>query len=142
MLNDALFSSNKTDWATPQEFFDDLNCQFHFTLDPCASEENHKCDKYYTKQDNGLKKDWGNERVFCNPPYGRGIYYWVKKCAEHKGLCVMLIPARTDTKWFHEFIYQKPNVEIRFVRGRIKFDGAKNVAPFPSMIVVFNPDKK
>lgn len=142
MISDALFSSERMDWETPSALFDKLNEEFVFTLDPCASKHNHKCEKYYTITDNGLSKDWGNERVFCNPPYGRSIYYWVKKCAAHTGLCVMLIPARTDTKWFHEFIYQKPNVEIRFIMGRIRFVGAKHPAPFPSMIVVFNPGKK
>lgn len=142
MISDALFSSERMDWETPRALFDKLNEEFAFTLDPCASKQNHKCEKYYTIADNGLSKDWGNERVFCNPPYGRSIYYWVKKCASHTGLCVMLIPARTDTKWFHEFIYQKPNVEIRFIMGRIRFVGAKHPAPFPSMVVVFNPGKK
>ena len=137
MVSDALFSSNSTEWETPQDLFDELNQEFAFTLDVCATEENHKCDKYFTIKENGLIQDWWKERVFCNPPYGREISSWVKKCAEHNGLSVMLLPARTDTKWFHDYIYQKQNAEIRFIKGRLKFGGAKNSAPFPSMIVVF-----
>jgi site-specific DNA-methyltransferase (adenine-specific) len=137
MVSDALFSSNSTEWATPQDLFDELNQEFAFSLDVCATEDNHKCDKYLTIKEDGLIQDWGNERVFCNPPYGREISSWVKKCAEHNGLAVILLPARTDTKWFHEYIYQKQNAEIRFIKGRLKFGGAQNSAPFPSMIVVF-----
>ena len=81
------------------------------------------------------------ERVYCNPPYGKGIQEWVAKCANHDGLAVMLIPARTDTKWFHQFVYNKPNVEVRFVKGRLKFGNSKNSAPFPSMVVIFNGDR-
>lgn len=138
MINPALFSSERIDWATPQDLFDDLDLEFGFTLDPCADASNHKCPRYFTKEQNGLAQDWTGERVFCNPPYGREIGLWVKKCAEHSGLAVMLIPARTDTRWFHEYIYHKPNVEIRFLRGRVKFEGAANAAPFPSMVVIFN----
>lgn len=137
MVSDALFSSNSTDWATPQDLFDELNQEFAFSLDVCATEENHKCDKFFTIKEDGLIQDWGNERVFCNPPYGREILSWVKKCAEHDGLSVMLLPARTDTKWFHQYIYQQHNAEIRFIKGRLKFGGSRNSAPFPSMIVVF-----
>ena len=138
MINPALFSSERMDWATPQDLFDDLDLEFGFTLDPCTDASNNKCQRYFTKEQNGLAQDWTGERVFCNPPYGRWIGLWVKKCAEHGGLAVMLIPARTDTRWFHEYIYRKPNVEIRFLRGRLKFEGAANAAPFPSMVVIFN----
>ena len=137
-LTSGLFSSTTDLWATPQAFFDQLNAEFHFTLDPCANDDNHKCAKYYTEQQDGLAQDWGGQIVFCNPPYGRAIGAWVKKCYEESRkpdtLVVMLIPARTDTKYFHNFIYQRS--EIRFVKGRVKFDGKTN-APFPSMIVVF-----
>ena len=138
MVSDALFSSNSTEWATPQDLFDELNQEFAFTLDVCATEENHKCDKYFTIKENGLVQDWGKERVFCNPPYGREIQYWVASCAQHNGLAVMLLPARTDTKWFHEFCYNKPGVQIEFIKGRLKFGNGKNSAPFPSMLVIFN----
>lgn len=139
-MDKVMFSSASDEWATPQDFFDKLNEEFRFTLDPCANVENHKCDKYFTKEQNGLVQEWGTERVYCNPPYGRGIGEWVAKCSRHDGLAVMLIPARTDTKWFHEYVYQKPNVEIRFVRGRLKFGNSSNSAPFPSMVIVFNKE--
>lgn len=103
MLNDGLFSSKTDLWATPQDFFDKLNEEFHFTLDPCATPENAKCDTYFTIAEDGLKQDWTGYTVFCNPPYGRKISEWVKKCYTEslKGtLVVMLIPARTDTSYF------------------------------------------
>ena len=135
MINKALFSSNTDEWATPQAFFDDLDKEFYFTLDACANEQNHKCAKYFTKDDDGLAQNWGGHIIWCNPPYGRDIANWVKKCSEHTGVAVMLLPARTDTRWFHDYIYQK--AEIRFIKGRLKFGGAKNPAPFPSMVVIF-----
>lgn len=143
MNHQAMFSSKTDQWATPQWFFDCLNEEFHFTLDPCADESNHKCEKYFTKDDNGLLKSWDNEKVFCNPPYGREITRWVEKCytevnAGSCSLAVMLIPARTDTRWFHKYIYQK--AEVRFLKGRLKFGDSKNAAPFPSMVVVFKKD--
>lgn len=138
MVSKALFSSDSTEWETPQSLFNKLNSEFAFTLDVCATDDNHKCDKYFTKQQDGLIQDWENERVFCNPPYGREIIHWVEKCAKHKGIAVMLLPARTDTQWFHEYIYQKPSASIRFIKGRLKFGGSINSAPFPSMIVIFD----
>ena len=136
----VMFSSKTDEWATPQEFFDTLNEEFNFTLDPCALPHNAKCDKYYTPLDDGLKQDWGGETVFCNPPYGRQICDWVRKCSEEARkkdtIVVALIPARTDTRYFHQYIYQKAK-EIRFLKGRLKFGGCKNSAPFPSMIVIF-----
>lgn len=135
-----MFSSKTDQWATPQKFFDLLNEEFEFTLDPCADEFNHKCSKYYTREQNGLIKDWNNERVFCNPPYGKEIVDWVKKCNQEvfEGGCelaVMLVPARADTRWFHDYIYHQ--AEIRFVKGGLKFGDSNNSAPFPSMVVVF-----
>lgn len=139
MIIDTMFSSKTDLWATPQEFFDELDAEFHFTLDPCATPENAKCKKFYTRQENGLQKNWGGI-VFCNPPYGREIYKWVKKCYEESKkpgtTVVLLIPARTDTRYFHEFIYHKAR-EIRFIKGRLKFGNATASAPFPSMVVVF-----
>ena len=138
-INSGLFSSNTDNWATPQNFFDELNSEFHFNLDPCANEENHKCEMYFTKEDDGLSQNWGGNCVFCNPPYGREISKWVEKSytesQKENTTVVMLIPARTDTKWFHEFIYGK--AEIRFIKGRLKFGDSKNSAPFPSMVVIF-----
>lgn len=134
-----MFSSKSDEWATPQNFFDELNKEFGFTLDPCSTDENNKCDKYFTIEDDGLTQDWEGETVFCNPPYGRVIGDWVKKCYEESKKpntnVVMLIPARTDTRYFHDYIYNK--AEIRFIRGRLKFGNSKNSAPFPSMVVVF-----
>lgn len=135
-----MFSSETDLWATPQDFFDELNKEFNFTLDPCATSDNAKCSKYFTINEDGLKQDWQGHTVFCNPPYGRAIKDWVRKCYEESlkpnTTVVMLIPARTDTSYFHDYIYQKAK-EIRFVRGRLKFGDAKNSAPFPSMVVVF-----
>lgn len=135
----GMFSSATDEWATPQGFFDELNEEFRFTLDPAASEENHKCEMFFTKEQNGLNRSWGGYTVFCNPPYGREIEKWVQKAwEEHEkngNMIVMLLPARTDTKWFHKYIYGK--AEIRFVRGRLKFGGAAWNAPFPSMIVIY-----
>lgn len=136
MINSGLMSSNTDEWATPQDFFDKLNDEFHFTLDVCADETNHKCARYFSRNDDGLAQDWGGDIIWCNPPYGKEIGRWVKKCSEHKGVAVMLVPARTDTRWFHDFIYGK--ADIRFVKGRLKFGNSKNSAPFPSMVVIFN----
>lgn len=145
MNTDVMFSSKTDQWATPQKFFDELDKEFGFTLDPCADEFNHKCKKYFTKQDDGLSKDWDDDVVFCNPPYGREISNWVKKCFDevHYGSCpcaVMLVPARTDTQWFHKYIYCR--AEIRFIKGRLKFGDSTNSAPFPSMVVVFRKESK
>lgn len=145
-LNKGLFTSNSAEWATPQAFYDELDKEFHFDLDPCCTEENRKCNHYFTKEDNGLEQSWENYRVFCNPPYGREISKWVEKAHKEvsEGGCplvVMLIPARTDTSYFHDYIYKKH--EIRFVRGRLHFNESKDCAPFPSMVVVMrNADKK
>ena len=142
MITSGMMSSNTPEWATPQSFFDMLNQEFNFTLDPCCTHANAKCEKHYTKEDDGLSKNWGGESVFCNPPYGRELPKWVKKCYEESrqgNLVVMLIPARTDTRWFHDYIYHK--AEIRFIRGRLKFNDGKAPAPFPSMVVIFPPRK-
>lgn len=138
-MNKALLSSNSNEWATPQKFYDKLNAEFEFTLDPCSTHENHKCLLYYTMEEDGLKQDWGGHNVFCNPPYGRELPKWVRKAYEESRkpdtLVVMLIPARTDTSYFHDYIYGK--AEIRFIRGRLHFNESKTGAPFPSMIVVY-----
>jgi site-specific DNA-methyltransferase (adenine-specific) len=130
----VLFSSKTDLWETPQAFFDSLNKEFHFTIDVCALQENSKCDKYYTPLDDGLAQEWCGV-VWCNPPYGREVCKWVRKAYFAKATVVMLLPARTDTKWFHDYIAEKQ--EVRFVKGRLKFGGCKNSAPFPSMVVVF-----
>ena len=139
-MNGVLFSSATDVWATPQDLFDKLNAEFGFNLDPCALPENAKCENYFIPEINGLAQSWGGCKVFCNPPYGRQIYDWVKKAYNESRkpdtTVVMLIPARTDTRYFHEFIYHRAK-EIRFIKGRLKFGSAKNAAPFPSMIVIF-----
>lgn len=130
------FSSATDLWSTPQEFFDALDSEFSFTLDPCATNENAKCSKWFTINDDGLSKDWSNERVFMNPPYGREIGKWVKKAKESNTLVVCLIPARTDTKWWHEYVINDAD-EVRFIKGRLKFGGHLNSAPFPSAVVIY-----
>ena len=140
-MNTEVMFSSKTDLrATPQDFFNKLNDEFHFTLDPCATEENHKCDRYFTKEQDWLKQSRDNEIVFCNPPYWKEIKNRVKKWYESRGgEIVMLLPARTDTKRFHDYIYHKS--EIRFIKGRLNFWDSKNSAPFPSMVVIFRSNK-
>lgn len=137
MNTDVMFSSKTDMWETPQDLYEKLNQEFHFTLDVCALPENAKCARYYTPEQDGLSQLWEGS-VWCNPPYGRGVGAWVKKAAQSAlggATVVMLLPARTDTAWFHDWIYRR--AEIRFIRGRLKFGGAKNSAPFPSMIVIF-----
>ena len=140
-MNKGLFTSNTGEWVTPQELFDELNEEFNFDLDVCATKENAKCKKYYTKQQDGLNRKW-SYRNWMNPPYGREISKWVKKAyeeasGENNNITVALLPARTDTKWFHNYIYDREFVQIRFLKGRLKFSNSKNSAPFPSMIVIF-----
>jgi len=135
-----MFSSKTDLWSTPQDFYEELNREFNFNLDPCANEDNAKCEKYFTEENDGLMQNWEGFTVFCNPPYGREIPKWVEKCSNEGQkdgtTVVMLIPSRTDTRWFHNYIYGKS--EIRFIKGRLKFGECKNSAPFPSMVVIFN----
>ncbi len=142
-MNPVMFSSKTDQWSTPQSLFDELDEEFHFTLDPCADAENHKCARYFTAEEDGLAQDWSGNMVFCNPPYGRQIYQWVEKCyregCKDNTVVVMLIPARTDTTYFHDFILNR--AEIRFIKGRLRFGGGKGAAPFPSMIVIFRGPK-
>lgn len=138
----VLFSRKSDEWETPPELFEALDAEFHFDLDPCATPENAKCARFFTMEEDGLAQNWGGYRVFCNPPYSN-VGQWVKKAAEESmngALVVLLIPARTDTKYFHEYIYHK--AEIRFIRGRLRFSGSKGCAPFPSMVVIFEPKEK
>lgn len=133
------FSSKTNEWSTPQTFFDELDKEFNFTLDPCATHDNAKCKKYYTIEDDGLLQDWSKDVVFMNPPYGREIKHWVQKAYEEslKGATVVcLIPARTDTTYWHNYIFGKAD-DIRFIKGRLKFGDGKNSAPFPSAVIVY-----
>ncbi len=134
------FSSESDEWGTPVDFFRELDYEFKFTLDPCCTKANAKCVKYYTKEENGLTQDWSKESVFMNPPYGNEIKKWVKKAYEEslKGAVVVcLIPARTDTSYWHDYIFKYAH-DVRFVRGRLKFVGKKTgYCPFPSAVVIF-----
>ena len=149
MVAPALFSSATDLWSTPQDFYDKLDREWGFLLDVCATRENAKAPIYFTQEQDGLAKDWahvikangypGRKRVWMNPPYGREIGKWMKKAHEEaqKGLTVVcLVPARTDTKWWHDHVWGHATVE--FVRGRLKFGGSKNSAPFPSAVVIYN----
>lgn len=139
-MNTAAMFSSKTDlWATPQAFFDELNKEFGFTTDVCAIPENTKCERFFTPEMDGLKQEWTGV-CWCNPPYGKEIGKWVKKAHESACTTVALLPARTDTKWFHQHILGK--AEIRFVKGRLKFGDSPNSAPFPSMVVIWRNNSK
>lgn len=138
-VNKAMFSSNTDEWNTPQDLFDTLNKEFHFDVDVCATEENAKCKHYFDKQTNGLSQVWTGG-VWMNPPYGRNIKKWVQKAYEsskHGATVVCLLPARTDTSWWHDYCMKG---EIRFIRGRLKFSNAIHPAPFPSAVVIFRPN--
>ena len=151
MNHTLMFSSKLDEWETPQDVYDRLNAEFDFEVDLAASTDNHKCDHWWAKDDDALVQTWhdGFSRGWLNPPYSRGLCakFIAKAAAERlQGfLTVMLLPARTDTKAFHAYIYDaktwqsKPGVEIRLLPGRLRFSGSANAAPFPSMIVVFRP---
>ncbi len=136
----SMVSSKSNEWATPQKLFDYLNNIFHFTLDPCATSINAKCRKFYTQEDDGLSKEWKQEIVFMNPPYGGFTKQWLIKAVhevkEHYALVVCLIVSSTDRSYWHEVI-DKEASEIWFLRGRIKFSGVKSTAPFASAIIIF-----
>ena len=137
MNTEVMFSSASDDWETPQAFFDDLNAEFNFTFDVCASDKNHKTEEYYPEDVDGLTQKWLGT-CWMNPPYGRTIGLWMKKAYESSlqgATVVCLIPSRTDTKWWHDYAVKG---EIRFVKGRLKFGGHKNSAPFPSAVVIFH----
>lgn len=151
MNTDTMFSSKNQFWCTPQAFFDKLDAEFHFTLDPCATAKSAKCAKFYTPEQDGLKQSWAGETVFCNPPYGRSVGIWIHKCLDESceigTIVVMLIAGRPDTKAWQDTILPYAT-EIRWVRGRIKFTdedgnpkrdakGRAVGAPFPSAVVVF-----
>lgn len=143
MNNDLMFSSKSDEWSTPQDLFDKLNEEFKFTFDVAATAENSKCGNSFSSD--SLNIDWncpieGGQVCWMNPPYSM-CKEFIKKAYEQsfKGVkTVALVPSRTDTKWFHEYVYNKENVEIRFIKGRLKFGNSKNSAPFPSMLIIFN----
>ena len=136
----VMFSSKTGEWSTPDDFFKKLGWRFGpFDLDPCATPHNTKCANFYTSTEDGLSKSWQGHTVFVNPPYGRGIEEWIKKGYEEAQTddtkIVMLIPARTDTKYWHNYVMKAEMVF--FVKGRLKFGNSSNSAPFPSAVVVF-----
>ena len=137
-MNTNLMFSSKTDlWETPQDLFNKYDAIYHFETDVCALPKNAKCKRFFTPEMDGLKQEWTGV-CWCNPPYGRQIGSWVEKAVKSFATVVMLLPARTDTKWFHDWCL--PYGKIEFLRGRLKFGGCENSAPFPSMVVVFQAD--
>lgn len=133
---ETLMSHKSDEWETPRELFDELDKEFDFDLDVCATSQNTQCVRFFDMSDDGLVQDWGNATVWCNPPYSN-IKAWAAKCSKHNGIAVMLLPARTDTLWFHDYCYNKPNSEVRFIKGRLRFSGTSKDATFPSMLVIF-----
>jgi|TARA_R110000737_G_scaffold338290_1_gene359211 site-specific DNA-methyltransferase (adenine-specific) len=141
----TMFSSKTGEWSTPQEFFDKLNWRFGpFDLDPCANPHNTKCANFYTEVEDGLSKDWSGHTTFVNPPYGKGIDKWIKKgydtAKDGESRVVMLIPSRTDTKYWHNYVMKAS--EVYFLKGRLKFGDSVNSAPFPSAVIVFDGTNK
>lgn len=150
------------EWSTPQDLFNKLNDEFHFTLDACAQPFNAKCTKFFNPQQDGLKQSWKGERVFCNPPSGtKSFYQWVHKASDEARkkdtLVVMLLPVSTDSAWFKNYIYHQPGVIIRFLPERVKFtnpvvpswvDGntesgkSRDGSMRPTMVVIFTGEKK
>jgi phage N-6-adenine-methyltransferase len=136
---DVHYSSESPEWSTPKDLFDELDAEFRFTIDVCATRENAKVEPFFTEADDGLSKDWAHQRIWTNPPYGNGISDWVQKAYEtardnpQSTLAVCLVPARVDTAWFWDYCRHG---EVRFLRGRLKFGGDAN-APFPSCVVIF-----
>ena len=144
MNRELMFSNVNNAWCTPQDYFDELNAEFNFTLDPCATQENHKCNIFYTINDDGLNKDWNKNRVFMNPPYGGHTGKWIKKAWEEsqKGcIVVCLIVSSTDRSYWHDYIFPFAS-QIRFIRGRISFGTSKSTAPFASAIIIFGKQFK
>ncbi len=144
MNKELMFSSKKDDWETPQSFFDELDAKYKFNWDLASSDANAKCVNHFTVGDNSLSQDWSvlEGNLWLNPPYGRDLKHWVKKAYESSinrdGALVMLIPSRTDTSYWHDYIFDK--AEIKFIRGRLKFESggvASQPAPFPSALITY-----
>lgn len=145
MNTQVMFSSKKMDCTTPTKFFNDLDNRFNFQWDLAATEDNTKVKNHFiTPEMDSLSDAWPWHKLsgwlWCNPPYGRGIGNWIKKAYDEAQLgahVIMLVPARTDTRWFHQYCYNNEYCHIEFIAGRLKFDGLKNAAPFPSMLLIF-----
>jgi len=137
------FDSARQDWETPPDIFEPLHAEFHFTLDAAASANNAKAAKFFDEHDDGLLQDWGREIVWLNPPYGEGaakLSDWVEKSYRASlagATVVLLIPARTNTNWFHDLCLDKG--EVRFIRGRPRFIGCDHGLPWPLCVVIFRP---
>jgi phage N-6-adenine-methyltransferase len=132
------FRSAGCEWATPADFFASVDAEFHFDLDTCASADNAKCARFFTKDEDGLAQRWTG-RVWCNPPYGRAIGAWMRKAYESvqggdAEVVVCLVFARTDTSWWHDYALRG---EVRYLRGRLRFGGAESSAPFPSVLIIY-----
>lgn len=139
----VLFSSSSDEWATPPRVFAELDREFAFTLDPCATAENAKCARHFTIEEDGLAQPWAGERVFMNPPYS-GVGLWmakalaeVRRADRPAEVVACLVPSRTGSEWFHSIAL--PHGEVRFLRGRLRFGDGKGCAPFPSIVVVLRP---
>lgn len=137
MLNAGMFSTERDDWRTPRDLFSMLNDEFHFTLDAASTDENALCAQHFTEKENGLAQRWCGS-VWLNPPYGKELPKWLKKASETKegGVVVCLVPARTETRWWHD--YARKATEIRFFKGRLHFDDEKGAAPFGSALLIFD----
>ena len=139
-LSKAMVSSKSNEWETPVALFDDLDSEFHFTLDPCATKDNAKCSRFYTQKENGLKQSWADEIVFMNPPYGGNTGKWVEKAwyeSQNGAVIVCLLVSSTDRSYWHDYIFPYAK-QIRWLRGRITFGEAQSTAPFASAIVIFS----
>ena len=139
--NDGRWHGRGSSWSTPQELFDELDGEFHFTLDVCASGWNAKCRKYFTEKEDGLKQDWGENVCWMNAPYGKVLGDWMKKAYESRTTVVCLVPAATDTAWWHKYAMDG---EIRFLRGRPRFltkEGSWQQTFTPSVVVIFYKHK-
>ena len=138
-LQPGMFTSRSDEWATPQALFDALHEEFSFNLDACATEANAKLPRYFSAAVDGLRQDWGGARVFCNPPYS-SVSAWAAKCkaeAGRAGVIVLLVPARTDTRWFHDSVWNGAASEVRFLKGRLKYNDGPSNAPFPSLLAIY-----
>ena len=136
------FTNKSNEWETPRSLFKKLHDEFNFTIDVCATKESAKCERFYTKQTNGLAQSWENEVAFMNPPYGREIGTWVEKAyreALNGAVVVCLIPARTDTRYWHDYIF--PNAEIRFLKGRVKFLNSGEEVEYIEQLGLFGEEK-
>ena len=137
-MTSGMMESKTIEWGTPLDLFKKLDDEFHFTLDVCASDGMQLCKRYFNPEIDGLSQVWGRGEVcWMNPPYGKEIIKWVKKASESPSITVALLPARIDTKWYQKYV-QPFASEVRFIAGRLKFQGAKSCAPFPSIIAIYN----